>query len=46
MTHGLCVLLWIQRVLHDFRIESSGPIKLFCDNKSAIQIAQNLVQHD
>ncbi|WMV36910.1 hypothetical protein MTR67_030295 [Solanum verrucosum] len=46
MTHGLCELLWIQRVLRDLGVERVGPMKLFCDNKSAIQIAQNPVQHD
>lgn len=46
MTHGLCELLWIQRILRDLGIESVGPMKLFCDNKYAIIITQNSVQHD
>jgi hypothetical protein len=28
------------------RIKLEGPIKLYCDNKFAISIAHNLVQHD
>jgi len=43
ITHGLREILWIQRVLRDLGVESAGPMKLFCDNKSAIQIAQNPV---
>ena len=27
-------------------IEYAKPMNLYCDNKSAIEIAQNLVQHD
>ncbi|WMV55474.1 hypothetical protein MTR67_048859, partial [Solanum verrucosum] len=46
MTDGLCELLWIKRVLQDLGIECSRPISLLCDNKTTIQIAQNLVQHD
>ncbi|KAJ8768637.1 hypothetical protein K2173_023541 [Erythroxylum novogranatense] len=46
MTHGLCELLWIKGILQDLGIEGSIPISLFCDNKAAIQIAQNLIQHD
>ena len=46
MTHGLCELLWIQRVLRDLCVESIGTMKLFCDNKFEIKISQNPVQHD
>ena len=45
MTLGLCELLWLKIVLDDLRIISHCPMKLFCDNKSAISIAHNLVQH-
>ncbi|KAK2967357.1 hypothetical protein RJ640_026371 [Escallonia rubra] len=41
MAYGLCELLWIKGVLKDLGIECSRPISLFCDNKSAIEIAQN-----
>lgn len=44
MTHGLCELLWIKRVLEDLGIECSKPI--LCDNRATIQITQNPVQHD
>ncbi|KAJ8768201.1 hypothetical protein K2173_021141 [Erythroxylum novogranatense] len=46
MAHGLCELLWIKGILQDLGIECSIPISLFCDNKAAIQIAQNPIQHD
>ena len=43
---GLCELLWLEIILDDLRLASNGPIKLFCDNKSAINIAHNSVQYD
>jgi len=46
MAHGLCEMLWIKGVLQDLGIQCSRPVSLFCDNKAAIQIAQNPVQHD
>jgi len=46
MANGICELLWIRRVLEDLKKEAELPLKLFCDNKAAISIAQNPVQHD
>ncbi|XP_058211908.1 uncharacterized mitochondrial protein AtMg00810-like [Rhododendron vialii] len=46
MAHGVCELLWLQTVLHDLRISDNDPMKLYCDNKAAINIAHNPVQHD
>ena len=46
MENGVCELLWIQRVLKDLNKETKLPIKLFCDNKAAISIARNPMQHD
>lgn len=46
MAHGICELLWIKRVLSDLGIEHTKPMNLYCDNKAAIDIAQNPVQHD
>ena len=45
-THGICELLWIRIILNDLRIEWQDPMKLYCDNKSAISIAHDPVQHD
>ena len=44
MTQGVCELLWLNIILDDLRIKWEGPMKLYCDNKLAINIAHNLVQ--
>ena len=46
MTHGVCELLWIKQVIQDLRIDYGTSMGLHCDNKAAIEIAHNLVQHD
>jgi hypothetical protein len=48
MTKGLCEILWIKGLLKKlgYLIETEIKIKMYCDNKSAITIANNLVQHD
>lgn len=46
IAQGLCELLWLKIILDDLRIKWDGPMKLYCDKKSAIDIAHNPVQHD
>ena len=46
MALGICELLWMKIILEDLKIKWEGPMKLHCDNKSAIAIAHNPVQHD
>ncbi|BBH03624.1 hypothetical protein Prudu_014548 [Prunus dulcis] len=46
MAHGVCELLWLKILFRDLRITIQGPMRLFCDNKAAISIAHNPVQHD
>ncbi|RVW33186.1 Retrovirus-related Pol polyprotein from transposon RE1 [Vitis vinifera] len=46
MTLGLCEALWLRLLLQDLGYLSRQPIRLFCDNKFACDIAHNLVQHD
>lgn len=46
MAQGLCELLWIERVLSDLGIGHEKTMNMYCDNKTAIEIAQNPVQHD
>nr|KYP52900.1 Retrovirus-related Pol polyprotein from transposon TNT 1-94 [Cajanus cajan] len=46
MAQGICELLWLKIILEDLRIKSDEPMRLYCDNKSAISIAHNPVQHD
>ena len=46
MAHGVCELLWIRRVMKELKIEFEEPMRLYCDNKSTINIAHNPVHHD
>ena len=46
IAQGLCELLWLKIILDDLKIKREGPMKLYCDNKSAINIAHNPIQHD
>lgn len=46
MVHGTCELLWIKRILRDLGVSLRAPMKLYCDNESAVKIANNPVQHD
>ena len=42
----LCELIWLKIIQDDLRIKWDDPMKLYCDNKSAINIAHNPIQHD
>ena len=46
MAQGVCELLWMKIILDDLKIKYEAPMGLVCDNKSAISIAHNPVQHD
>ncbi|XP_073130887.1 secreted RxLR effector protein 161-like [Henckelia pumila] len=46
MSLGICEALWLRLLLHDLGYFSSQPIRLYCDNKAACDIAHNPVQHD
>lgn len=37
---------WLRRLLKDLRFIQLKATNLYCDNKAAIEIAHNLVQHD
>ena len=37
MTFGLYELLWLKIVMEDLRVKWEGPMRLYCDNKSAIR---------
>lgn len=43
---GLCELLWLRRLMSELGLSPSTEMNLFCDNKAAIQISHNPVQHD
>ncbi|KAB1212816.1 Copia protein [Morella rubra] len=46
MAHGICEGIWLRRVLKELKISDEEPMKMFCDNQSAINIAKNPVHHD
>lgn len=46
MAHGVCELLWLTLLLSKLGFLVKGLLSLYCDNKGAISIAHNLVQHD
>ena len=46
MAKGLCELIWLRQLLTEVGFAPSFAMNLLCDNKAAIDIAHNLVQHD
>lgn len=46
MANGVCEMLWLKKILEELQIHMDMPMKLYCDNKAAISIRQNPVQHD
>ncbi|XP_057495256.1 retrovirus-related Pol polyprotein from transposon TNT 1-94 isoform X3 [Actinidia eriantha] len=46
MSQGICELLWIKILLRDLKLGTPETMRLYCDNKAAISIAHNPVQHD
>ena len=46
MAKGLCELLWLRRLLMEISYGPNMEMNLFCDNKAAIDISQNPIQHD
>ncbi|CAA6665294.1 unnamed protein product [Spirodela intermedia] len=42
----ICELLSVKNLLDVLKIPLSSPMKIYCDNKSAINLVHNLVQHD
>ncbi|CAL1404860.1 unnamed protein product [Linum trigynum] len=41
-----CEVQWLKSLLHFFGQEHPDPIKVFCDNSSAIHIAENPIFHE
>jgi hypothetical protein len=46
MAQGVSEGLWLRRLLLELGLLENKPIMLYCDNKAAINIANNPVQHD
>lgn len=41
LAQGTCELIWLRRLLKELRIIGEHPMKLFCDNKAAIDSSYN-----
>ena len=46
MAIGLCELLWLRRLLSEIGFDPNSEMNLYYDNKAAIKISQNPIQHD
>jgi Reverse transcriptase (RNA-dependent DNA polymerase) len=46
MALGVAEMLWLRALLVEFKVDQRAQIKLWCNNKSVISIANNHVQHD
>jgi hypothetical protein len=46
IAHGVCEILWLKILLKELGFDSKDSVRLYCDNKAAISIAHNPVQHD
>lgn len=46
MAHGICELRWLRILLMELKLFKNNLLMLYCDNKVAIDIANNPVQHD
>nr|GEY34820.1 putative RNA-directed DNA polymerase [Tanacetum cinerariifolium] len=46
IARGITEVLWVRRLLTEIGYTPQEPTKIFSDNKAAIQISENLVQHD
>jgi hypothetical protein len=46
MALGVSEGVWLQRVLLELGLNEKDPIMLYCNNKAAISITNNPVQHD
>jgi hypothetical protein len=46
MSQGLSDMLWVRNLLSELKMLRDGHLNVWCDNKTAICIANNPVQHD
>ena len=45
VAHGICEVLWLKLLLMEMGLFPQKPMMVYCDNKAAIDIAHNPVQH-
>lgn len=46
LAQGMCEGLWMNIILDDLKVKVENLVQLHCDNKSAMSIAHNPIQHD
>lgn len=46
MAYVIFEALWLKTLLHEIGFEEQTPMSLYCDNKLAINISHNSIQHD
>ncbi|GMP43055.1 hypothetical protein CsSME_00012568 [Camellia sinensis var. sinensis] len=46
MAHATAEIVWLRCLLSDLGVSQSSPTPLYCDNRSAVQIAHNTVFHE
>jgi hypothetical protein len=46
MALSVAEMIWLRSILVELKMNQGVQMKLWCDNKSAISIANNPVQHD
>ncbi|GKF63678.1 ribonuclease H-like domain-containing protein, partial [Tanacetum coccineum] len=46
MVSAACEIIWIQKLLLDLNVKIALPVAIFCDNKSALQLAINPAFHE
>ena len=46
MSYSVCELLWLRILMGELGFNLEKPINLYYDNKAAISVAHNPVQHD
>jgi Reverse transcriptase (RNA-dependent DNA polymerase)/GAG-pre-integrase domain/Integrase core domain/gag-polypeptide of LTR copia-type len=43
---GICELLWLKKLMCEIGFEQGEEMDLYCDNKAAIDMCRNPIQHD
>jgi hypothetical protein len=46
LSQGVFEVLWVKYLLSELKLLRKGPLRVWCDNQSAISISNNQVQHD